>query len=114
MSLQANRILQQTFVKNERAYSTSERELLGIVLSVEHFKQYIYGRYVEIWIDHEPLKFLSTADVPSPRLARLQKLLNIYNYSIQCGPGKANGNADALSRLVEEDENEIDDHETDA
>ena len=100
--------------KTERAYSTSERELLGIVLSVEHFKQYIYGRHVEIWTDHEPLKFLSTADVPSPRLARLQKRLNIYNYSIQYRPGKANGNADALSRLVEEDENEIDDHETDA
>jgi hypothetical protein len=89
--------------RTESNYSTSEREMLGIVLSVEHFKEYVYGRDIKIITDHEPLKFLSTADVPSSRLARLQKRLNIYNYTIEYRAGKLNGNADALSRMVDDD-----------
>jgi hypothetical protein len=74
--------------KTERNYSTSERELLAIVLSVEHFKEYVYGRQFRILSDHEPLKFLATTDVPSPRLARLQRRLNIYNQVIEYRAGK--------------------------
>ncbi len=101
--------------KTEQNYSTSERELLAIVLSVEHFKQYVYGREFKILTDHEPLKFLSTADAPAPRLARLQKRLNIYNQKIEYRAGKLNGNADALSRMVDgenEDEKSNENDET--
>jgi hypothetical protein len=90
--------------KTERNYSTSERELLAIILSVEHFKEYVYGRQFKILSDHEPLKFLATTDVPSPRLARLQRRLNIYNQVIEYRAGKNHGNADALSRMVDEEE----------
>ena len=90
--------------KTERAYSASERELLAITLSVEHFKQYLYGRHFTIVTDHEPLKFLSTADVPAPRLARLQKRLNIYDYKIEYRAGALNGHADGLSRMMDESE----------
>ena len=93
--------------KTEKSYSTSEREMLAIVLSVEHFRQCIYGRQIKIITDHEPLKFLSTADVPAPRLARLQKRLNIYNYTIEYRAGKLNGNADALSRMVDDSDESI-------
>jgi len=93
--------------KTERNYSTSEREMLAIVLSVEKFKQYVYGQAFTILSDHEPLKFLTTSDVPAPRLARLQKRLSIYNYTIEYRAGKKNGNADALSRMCEENSNEL-------
>jgi hypothetical protein len=43
------------------------------------------------------------ADVPSSRLARSQKRLNIYNYTIEYRAGKLNGNADALSRMMDDD-----------
>ena len=89
--------------KTERNYSTSERELLAIVLSVEHFKQFVYGREFKIITDHEPLKYLATVDAPAPRLARLQKRLNINNQTIEYRSGKLNGNADALSRMVDEE-----------
>ena len=52
----------------------------------------------------EPLKFLLTADVPAPRLARLQNRLRYYNYVIEYRAGNANENADALSRMVDEEE----------
>ena len=90
--------------KTERNYSTSERELLAIVMSVEHFKEYLYGRQFRILSDHEPLKFLATCDAPTPRLARLQRRLNIYNQSIEYRAGKNHGNADALSRMVDEEQ----------
>ena len=64
----------------------------------------MYGRQFEILSDHEPLKFLATTDVPSPRLARLQRRLNIYNQVIEYRAGKNHGNADALNRMVDEEE----------
>jgi hypothetical protein len=100
--------------KTERNYSASERELLSIVLSVEHFKEYLYGRHFLIISDHEPLKFLATADVPAPRLARLQKRLMLYDYKIEYRAGILNGNADGLSRMLDEDDivDDIDDDKT--
>ena len=90
--------------KTESNYSASEREMLAIVLSVERFKQYVYGREFVILSDHQPLKYLLTADVPDARLARLLNRLRIYNYTIDYRMGSKHGNADALSRMVDEDE----------
>jgi hypothetical protein len=78
--------------------------MLAIVLAVEH----IYGREFITLTDHEPLKFLSSTDAPAPRLVRLQKRLNIYDFTIQYRPGKLNGGADALSRMFDDDESLID------
>lgn len=36
----------------ERRYSASEKEMLAIANTVEYFKQYIYGRHIEIYTDH--------------------------------------------------------------
>jgi hypothetical protein len=94
--------------KTEQNYSTSERELLAIVLAVEHFKEYLYGREFKILSDHEPLKFLATTDAPHPRLARLQKRLSVYTHSIEYRAGKNHGNADSLSRMVDESLHEND------
>ena len=53
-----------------------------------------------------------TADTPAVRLARLQNRLRLYHYSIEYRAGKANGNADALSRLVnDEDSTDLVDEE---
>ena len=88
--------------KTESNYSASEREMLAIVLSIERFKQYVYGRQVVILSDHQPLKYLLTADVPEPRLARLLNRLRVFEYKIDYRAGKEHGNADALSRMVDE------------
>jgi len=90
--------------KTEMNYSASEREMLAIVLSVERFKQYVYGREFLILTDHMPLKFLLTADVPDARLARLMNRLLIYTYTIEYRAGKSHGNADALSRMLDENQ----------
>lgn len=84
---------------------------------MEHFKQYVYGRQFVVLTDHQPLKYLLTADAPAPRLARLQNRLKLYDYIIDYRRGPVHGNADALSRMVSEDgvgisaANDLDDEE---
>ena len=53
---------------------------------------------------HQSLKYLLTADVPDARLARLLNRLRIFNYTIDYRMGSKHGNADALSRMVNEDD----------
>ena len=68
---------------------------------MERFKQYVYGREFVILSD-QPQKFLLTADVPEARLARLMNRLRIFKYTIEYRAGGVHGNADALSRMVDE------------
>ena len=59
----------------ESRYNTYEKEALGIVYSVLHFRTYLYGRRFTLVTDHKPLIWFRT-----------------------CKAGKTNVNADALSR----------------
>ena len=95
--------------KAQRNYSASEKELLAIVLGTEHFKQFVYGRPFQVITDHQPLKYLLTTEDPAPRLARWFEKLKMYDCTIEYRKGTKNGNADALSRMV--DVSEIDDDE---
>ncbi len=47
----------QQFRKLERKYSTFDRELLAIYLSIRHFRYYLEGRAFTIFTDHKPLTF---------------------------------------------------------
>lgn len=82
----------------ERNYSTIERELLAVVYGVQHFRPYLYGREFYLVTDHKPLVWLGSVKDPASRLFRWKNLLEGYNYKIIYKSGKANGNADALSR----------------
>lgn len=44
--------------KAQRNYSTSEKELLAMVESIEHFHEYLYGRSFVVFSDHLPLSWL--------------------------------------------------------
>ena len=94
--------------KTERNYSTSERELFAIVLTVEHFKQFLYGVEFVVITDHKPLKYLLTTKEPSSRLLRWINRLSMFNYRIEYRKGTKNGNADALSRLCTEPDDDED------
>ena len=96
--------------KCERNYSTTEKELYAIVLSIEYFRQFLYGSHFEILTDHKPLQYLLTVKEPSAKLIRWQNRLNIYDFNIKYRKGITNANADGLSRLPtepDEHENEI-------
>ncbi len=87
--------------KIERKYSTTEKELYSIVLSAEHFRQFLYGIHLDVVTDHQPLKYLLKLQEPNSKLLRwLVRFLNVFNYTILYRKGSVHGNADALSRLT--------------
>jgi hypothetical protein len=43
--------------QSEPNYSTTEKELNAIVLSIEYFKQFINGTHFIVYTDHKPLQY---------------------------------------------------------
>ncbi|KAM0727554.1 Retrovirus-related Pol polyprotein from transposon 17.6 [Formica fusca] len=94
----ASRVLSRA----EQNYNTTEKELLAIVWAVKHFRPYVYGRF-KIVTDHKPLIWLFNVNDPGSRLIRWRLKLEEYDYEIIHKAGRANANADALSRNVKRD-----------
>lgn len=82
----------------ELNYSTIEKECLAIVYACNHFRPYLYGREFTLVTDHKPLVWMNSVKDPTSRLLRWRLKLAEYEYKIVYKPGKANLNADALSR----------------
>ena len=89
----------------EKNYAATEGECLAVVWAVKYFRQYLYGRTFTLQTDHSALKWLMETKDLSGRLARWSLKLQEYDFVIQDRPGNSNGNADALSRLPEQQEN---------
>lgn len=86
----------------EVQYSTIEKECLAIKLGVQAFRVYLIGRPFVIQTDHRSLTWLDKLKDNNARLTRWSLFLQPYNYTVEHRAGKANGNADALSRAYAE------------
>ncbi|HBK71150.1 MAG TPA: hypothetical protein DDZ39_05755 [Flavobacteriaceae bacterium] len=93
----ASRILKS----HEVNYSVIEKEALAIVYSVKQFHHYIWSRKIILYTDQRPLQWLMTHKDSSSRLIRWSLLLQEYDIDIKYRQGKANANADFLSRMDE-------------
>lgn len=83
----------------ELNYSTVEKELLAIVYATKLFRPYIYGNKFKIITDHKPLQWLFSMKDPNSRLVRWRLKLEEFDYQVIFKRGRANTNADALSRI---------------
>ena len=85
----------------QQKYSTFDRELLGIYLSIQHFRYFVEGRDFFIVTDHKPLTYAlrSRSANHSPRQARQLDYISQFTSDVRHLPGSANGAADTLSRL---------------
>uniref|UniRef100_A0A3B3IAC9 ribonuclease H n=1 Tax=Oryzias latipes TaxID=8090 RepID=A0A3B3IAC9_ORYLA len=91
----------RSLTPTERRYSQIEREALGCVWSVEHFRTYLWGGKFTLQTDHKPLIYMFNPDkatLTPPRIQRLGLRLQPYDYKIEHIVGKSNV-ADLLSRL---------------
>jgi hypothetical protein len=86
----------------EAKMSTVERELLCVVWSLSHFQQYTYGSKIQIYTDHNCLKWLQTMANHNPRLTRWALAIQRYDLEINYVPGKHNALADGLSQAFME------------
>lgn len=89
-------------------YSTTEREMKAILFGINHFRPYIYGTKFTIVTDHKPLSQVFRVKDPGARLLKYRLRLAEYDCTIVYKEGKANTNADALSRIYATQTREID------
>ncbi|KAI0992919.1 hypothetical protein K3495_g15265, partial [Podosphaera aphanis] len=84
--------------ETQSRYASQERELLAILLSLQHWRLWVEGGDVTVVTDHESLKTLSTKVDQPNRILRFLDAIEHYGVKIIYRPGKANVLADYLSR----------------
>ena len=97
----------KTLSLTEFNYSNIERELLGLLFAITHFKHFTYGRLVHVITDHKPLVSLFRKSLvgSSPRLTRMLMQLLDYTLDVRYQPGAQMHLSDAISRLLTHDNN---------
>ena len=86
------------FSDTEKKYCVPEQEALSVVVAIQKCRPCLLGNHFTVVVDHQALKWLISLRDPTGRLARWALILQGYDFTIQCCPGKEDGNADALSR----------------
>ena len=81
-----------------RALAAYERELIGLVHAVRHWRPYLWGRRFTVRTDHYSLKYLLDQRLATiPQHHWVGKLLG-FDFVVEYKPGAQNVVADALSR----------------
>ena len=82
----------------QQRYSTFDRELLAIFMSIKHFRHLLEGREFKIFTDHKPLIHLGSMKDPSPRQQRQISFIMEFSCTIHYIAGRENVAADCFSR----------------
>ncbi|KAF2887066.1 hypothetical protein ILUMI_19107, partial [Ignelater luminosus] len=80
----------------ERKYSATERELLGVIFGIEHFRGYVEGMPFTVITDCAALKWLHHTG----RLARWCMRLSQFDFIVQHWSGKLNFEGQYLYKFV--------------
>lgn len=87
----------------EQNYSQLDREALAIIYALQHFHEYVYGRFFKLVTDNQPLsrifhQNLKLPQMTSSRLQRYAAFLTGYNYEVATKRSEKNLNADCIRR----------------
>ena len=84
---------------HEANYPTHDLELAAMVHALKVWRHYLIGNRCEIYTDHQSLKYIFTQTDLNMRQRKWLELIKDYDLGIYYHPGKANVVADALSRM---------------
>ena len=86
--------------EREMRYAQIEKEMLAIVLSLEKFNQYTFGRHVKVQSDHKPLEAILKKPLACAprRLQGMMMRLQKYDIEVRYERGKNMHLADCLFR----------------
>jgi hypothetical protein len=88
----------KSFAARHLKLAAYERELIGLVQAVRHWRPYLWGRHFRVRTDHYSLKFLLDQHLSTvPQHQWISKLFG-FDFSMEYRPGRLNTVADALSR----------------
>lgn len=87
----------------EANYCIHDKELLAVVMAVDHWRCYLHGSPfpVKILTDHKGLQWLNSKAELTGREARWVERLSDVEYELKYIPGPQNAVADALSRRAD-------------
>ena len=83
----------------ERNYSATERECLGVIWAVQILRPYLEFKKFKLFTDHSPLKWLMNIVNPGIRLSRWCLILSEFDFKVNYRKGSHNHVADAVPRL---------------
>ncbi|KAG5862546.1 hypothetical protein JTB14_025218 [Gonioctena quinquepunctata] len=89
----------RTLTDTEINYSTIGKKMLAIVWATKYFRSYLFGKNFKIMSGHRPLQWLFSLKDANSKLVRWRLKLGEFDYKVVYKKGKANTNADALSRV---------------
>ena len=90
----------KTLDSTKSNYTTTEKEFLAVVFSLDKFRSYIVGSPIIIFTGHVALKYLLSKQDTKPCLIRWILFFQEFNLTIKDKKGVENVVADHLSRLV--------------
>ena len=86
----------------ERNYSTTEREALGMIYSVNKFRPYLLGKkFTSFHVDHSALLYLVSKQELTGKLARWTLLLEEFEFDILHWLGVQHAIADYLTTCLD-------------
>ncbi|XP_055604558.1 uncharacterized protein LOC129752806 [Uranotaenia lowii] len=89
--------------RTQRAYSSVEKECLGVLLAIENFRHYVEGSRFKVVTDARSLLWLFTigAGTGNSKLIRWALKIQSYDIQLEYRKGSSNITADCLSRSVD-------------
>lgn len=94
-------VFSQPFRDSQLHYTTTEKEWLAVVWSVEKLRCYLEGMPFKVVIDYQALQWLHGLKNPVGRLARWTIYLYQHDMTVEHRRGTTNEAPDALSRMFD-------------
>ncbi|KAF9762397.1 Retrovirus-related Pol polyprotein from transposon [Nosema granulosis] len=90
------------FDKCQLNYSTTDKELQGVIKGIENYRHYLLGKEFILRTDHKALTYMWESKNPTSRLLRWSMKLKEYKFKIEYVKGDDNI-ADGCSRIFREE-----------